>query len=149
LPIASTGGFIGGNISDEQSWRHRTTTSVGVWARWVGTWRNTTIVVGIKSVSINTSLSIKSIEACRTKFQIISKDASWVGGRRSDWVVGNFSSFGVINNLSDPKTHRKLISVKEGQIVVINLVGKQDFVFIEDRRSTVSWSSVSTVNVIS
>lgn len=129
LPISNAGGFIVGNISDEQSWRHRTTTGVRVGSRWVGGWLSTTVCI---TVSINTGLWVKAIPDGGSKLQIISKDTSWVGGGSSNWVVGNLSTFGVINDLSDTKTHRIFVSVKEGQIVVVNLVGKQDFVFIED-----------------
>lgn len=145
MPISNSGVFIIGDISNEQSLRHWTTTSVGVGSRWVGGWMSTTVV---GAVSINSSLGVETIEAGGTKFQIISKDTSWIGGGSVNWVVGNLGTFGVIDDLSDSKTHRVFISVEEGQIVVINLVGKQDFVFIEDGWSTIGWSLVSSIDVI-
>lgn len=142
MPISSTAGVIIGDISDEEGWRHWTTTGHSGWVS--SCWLLASVVVGI---SINSSLRVFSIPACRTKLQIISEDTSWVGGWRGEWVVGNFRSIKIVDDLSDTKTHRKFISVEKGQIVVINLVGKQHFVFVKDGRSTIGRSRVLSLSV--
>jgi len=127
LPITLTRFGVVGDISDEEGRRHWATASE---LRVIGRKATISLVIGVNSGEF-----IISVKGNGSKFDV-SGDASRLALRRGDIKINDLAVHS--SDLADSKAHRELVSIKKSQIVVVDSIGVQALILVEDGSNTIS-----------